>query len=315
MIPMPGRSHAGPLPELSEQERATAARLREDVTMLAETIGPRSLFRFRALEEAALHIERELANAALSSRREVFTVHPRADSEWEVGVANIVAEIPGREPAAGIILVGAHYDSCLDTPGANDNGSGVAVVLELARRFADAVPRRTLRFVLFVNEEPPFFQTEHMGSLVHARGCVERGETITAMLSIETLGYYRDEPGTQRYPAPMSAFYPDTGNFIGFVGNVRSRSLVRRCVGVFRERVAFPCEGGALYGGLPGVGWSDHWAFWQIGVPAVMVTDTAPYRYPHYHTLTDTPEKLDYERMARVVTGLEIVIEDLLNGD
>ena len=189
----------------------------------------------------------------------------------------------------------------------------MAATLALARAFAGRHGERTLRLVFFVNEEPPHFQTASMGSWVHARRCRQRGEKVVAMLSLETIGYFSDEAGSQRYPAPFSLFYPSTGDFIAFVGNYASRRLVREVVGSFRRRARFPSEGGALPGFIPGIGWSDHWAFWQEGYPALMVTDTAPFRYPYYHSVYDTPDRLDYDRMARVVSGLEGVVEDLLN--
>jgi hypothetical protein len=150
-----------------------------------------------------------------------------------------------------------------------------------------------------------------MGSVRYARWCREQDEDIVAMLSLETIGYYSEAPGSQKYPPPLGLLYPSKGDFIGFVGNVRSRRLVRRCVGTFRASVAYPSEGGAPPGWIPGIGWSDHWSFWQSGYPGVMVTDTAPFRYPHYHAVTDTPDKLDYDRMVRVVTGLEGVVATL----
>ena len=173
------------------------------------------------------------------------------------------------------------------------------------------VDTRTVRFVLFANEEPPFFQTADMGSLVYAKRCRQRGENIVAMLSVETIGYYSERPGSQQYPPPMGLLYPSTGDFIGFVGNVKSRHLVRELVGSFRRHAQFPSEGAALPGSMTGVSWSDQWAFWQEGYPAVMVTDTAPFRYPYYHHPADTPDRLDYERMARVVDGLRAVLVDL----
>jgi Zn-dependent M28 family amino/carboxypeptidase len=199
-------------------------------------------------------------------------------------------------------------------PGANDNGSGVAGVLALARRFAGKPCARTLRFVAFVNEEPGHFQTELMGSWVYARRCKERGDRIAAMVSLETIGCFFHEPGTQSYPAPgLGLCYPTTGNFIAFVGDLSSRKLVRRAIGSFRRGAEFPSEGAALPASIPGIGWSDHWAFWQHGYPAIMVTDTAPFRYPHYHLRSDTPEQLDYDSMSRVIFGLEKVVAELAN--
>ena len=150
-----------------------------------------------------------------------------------------------------------------------------------------------------------------MGSLVYAKRCQELGDNVVAMLSLEMLGCYSDEPGTQKYPSLFSLFYPSTGNFIGFVGNFASRKLVRQCITAFRRHVDFPSEGAALPESIPGVGWSDHWSFWQVGYPALMVTDTALYRYDHYHLRSDTPDKIDFDRFARVVKGLEVVIAEL----
>jgi len=138
------------------------------------------------------------------------------------------------------VIVGAHYDAVHGCPAANDNGSGVAGTLELARRFAALKPNRTIRFVFFANEEPPYFQTEQMGSLVYARACRARNENIVAMFSLETIGYFDDTPGSQQYPAPLGMFYPDRGNFIAFVGNLDSADLVRRCVATFRQTTPFP---------------------------------------------------------------------------
>jgi Zn-dependent M28 family amino/carboxypeptidase len=187
----------------------------------------------------------------------------------------------------------------------------VAALLELARLFSRHSPERTVRLAAFVNEEPPFFQTDEMGSRVFARAARERGDNIVAFLALETIGCYSDEPDSQSYPPPFGQMYPDRGNFIAFVGNTASRSLVRRCVGSFRSHTAFPSEGIAAPGAVAGVGWSDHWAFWQEGYPGVMVTDTAPFRYAYYHDAYDTPDKIDYDRTARVVAGLHRVVADL----
>jgi Zn-dependent M28 family amino/carboxypeptidase len=211
----------------------------------------------------------------------------------------------------GMLIVGAHYDSCPGAPGADDNATGLASLIEIARALHSAPAARTVRLVAFVNEEPPWFQTESMGSLVHARGCAARAENISAMIALETMGYYTDAPVSQRYPWPLNYLYPDVGNFIGFVSNSGSRALVRAAVSSFRENARFPSEGGAPPGAISGVGWSDHWSFWQIGVPAIMVTDTAPFRYPQYHHPDDLPDKVDFDRLSRVTAGLIRVVADL----
>jgi Zn-dependent M28 family amino/carboxypeptidase len=170
-----------------------------------------------------------------------------------------------------------------------------------------------MRFVAFVNEEPPFFQTNEMGSYVYAKRARQRKENIIAMLSLETIGYYSDEQGSQKYPFPFSLFYPNVGNFIGFVGNLESKKLVHRAIASFRKKTKFPSQGIAAAQWLPGIGWSDQWAFWKENYPAIMITDTAPYRYPYYHTASDTANNIDYECTARVVAGLKHVVLDLVN--
>jgi hypothetical protein len=154
-----------------------------------------------------------------------------------------------------------------------------------------------------------------MGSFVYARRCRQREERIVAMMSLETIGYYADESGSQHYPFPFQWFYPSTGNFIGFVGDLRSRHVVRQAIDSFRHAARFPSEGVATLATIPGVGWSHQWAFWQHGYPGIMVTDTAPFRYPAYHTAHDRPDQINYERLARVVDGLARVIQDFTNPE
>lgn len=301
---MPGRSFRGPLPALTADQRALSEQLRRDVTHLATTIGPRNVTHPRQYQAAMEFIEAELRAAGLTVTRQEY------DADGDVCV-NLVGEQPGGTRKDEIVVVGAHYDTCFSTPGANDNGSGVAGVLALARRLAGARPARTVRCLVFANEEPPYFKTAQMGSLVYAQKCRARGDRIVVMLCLETIGFYSDAPGSQRYPFPVGLFYPSRGDFIAFVSRTRERGLVRRCVRVFRQHADFPSEGAALPGALPGIDWSDHWSFWQAGYPALMVTDTAPFRYAHYHADEDTPDQLDYDRLARVMCGLEKVVADL----
>jgi hypothetical protein len=150
-----------------------------------------------------------------------------------------------------------------------------------------------------------------MGSYVYAKRSREKNENIEAMLSLETIVYYSDAPGSQSYPVGFHPGYPSTGNFLGFVADIRTGLLLRRVLKSFRAATALPAQGAAAPAAIPGVSWSDHWSFWQFGYRAVMVTDTAPYRYPHYHQPTDTPDKLDYQRLAQAVTGLRAVAVDL----
>jgi Zn-dependent M28 family amino/carboxypeptidase len=278
--------------------------LRKDVEKLAGEIGERNIARYQALSAAANYLEASLAQSGYDARRQGYEL---AGFTCD----NIEVEIQGTERGDEIVIIGAHYDSVEGSPGANDNATGTAAVLGLARLFAGERTSRTVRFVEFVNEEPPYFRSSRMGSAVYARHCRKRSENIVAMLSLETIGYYSDEKGSQVYPFPFGLIYPSTGDFIGFVGNTRSRSLVRDVVASFRRHTKHPSEGGALPTFVPGIDLSDQWAFWREGYPGVMVTDTAPFRYPYYHTRQDTPDKVHYDRLARVVAGLGRVVADL----
>jgi len=308
-VRMPGKNISTPAP-LSADEVALREELRADVQKLAGDIGERNMWHYPQLNAAADFIEDSFSRAGL---------HPHRDSDEMRGQAghNLEAEILGAQGAAAsrppsIIVIGAHYDSVFGSPGANDNGSGVAAMLALARRFAGKTTQHTLRFVAFVNAEPPYFLGGDMGSFVYASRCKARGDKISAMISLETIGYFSDAPHSQTYPSPgLSLFYPKVGNFIGFVSNVRSRILLRRVVALFREYAKIPSEGAALPSFIPGVSWSDQWSFWRQGYPGIMVTDTAPFRYPHYHSSNDTPDKLDYDRFTLVVSGMAKVIEHL----
>jgi hypothetical protein len=308
-VRMPGKNVSkGGL--LSPDEVALRDELRTDVQKLAGEIGERNMWHYPQLNAAADFIEDSFSRAGLHLRRDSYEIRGQA-------CHNIEAEIPASQGTAvssppPIIVIGAHYDSVFGSPGANDNGSGVAALLALSRRFAGTKPKHTTRFVAFVNEEPPYFLSDEMGSSVYARRCKDGGDTITAMISLETIGYFSDASGSQTYPSPgLGLFYPKVGNFIGFVSNVQSRALLRRVIGLFRKHAKIPSEGAALPAFVPGVSWSDQRSFWRQGYPGIMVTDTAPFRYPHYHLSSDTPDKLDYDRFTLVVSGMQKVIEDL----
>jgi Zn-dependent M28 family amino/carboxypeptidase len=303
MVAVPGDSWSGALRPLTEEEREVAENLREHVTVIAGR--EHNVFKPPMLHQAAQYIENAFDKAGY------FPVGTQPFTVGDVPVRNIEVEVKGGARASEIVVFGAHYDSVAGSPGANDNGSGVAALLELARLSRGSRRARTVRFVAFVNEEPPFFKSEAMGSLRYARRSRERGENIVAMVSLETIGYYSDEAGSQRYPFPLGLFYPSTGNFLAFVSDLGSRRLMHQAIAGLRRHARFPSEGLAAPAAIPGVDWSDHWAFREAGYPALMVTDTAPYRYPHYHSAADTPDKVDYERLARVVSGLRAVLDAL----
>ncbi|MBI4841716.1 MAG: M28 family peptidase [candidate division NC10 bacterium] len=288
-------------PTMDEAARAEIEglerRLMGHVRALGGTIGERNLHRPQALREAAHYIRRIWTQQGFPVTEEVYEVGGQSS-------ANLVVEQKGSGKPGRIVLVGAHYDSLIGTPGANDNATGVALLLEMSRAFRQEPPARTVRFVAFVNEEPPYFLTGQMGSRVHARQARRRGEEILAMLSLETIGYYSNARGTQRYPFPFGLAYPSTGNFLAVVGNLPSRPLVVDFLRHFMATSDFPVEGVATFEWIPGINWSDHWSFWKEGYPALMLTDTAPYRYPEYHSRFDLPERINPREFSRAAQGI-----------
>ncbi len=300
----PGDSFTGTLQPLDNFQARVRDHLKEHVTMLAGQIGERNLAHYDRLEQAAAYIRQQLEQQDYTVQEQDFTVQGKT-------CRNLYVVLDGADRSKGALIIGAHYDSVAGSPGANDNASGVAAVLELARTMKNAATTRPIIFAFFPNEEQPYSKTDNMGSLQLARWFKLQRFPIASMISVETTGYYSDEVGSQKYPTGVAAFYPKTGNFIGFVSDLKSRALLHKAVAEFRSSTHFPSEAAALPGWMSGVGWSDHWAFWQTGVPAIMVTDTAPFRYPYYHTANDTPDKLDCDKMARVVVGLKHVAQSL----
>lgn len=304
MIGLPGKSYDGKFLPLSIEEEQIAADLQKYVSYLASDIGQRNIPTVDSLKKTVIYINKQLESYGYKTKAQEFL----ADGKLMV---NLEAELPGDRFPKEIIVVGAHYDSVPDCPGANDNGTGVASTLEIAKLLSKQKVDRTIKFVFFPNEENPYWGNDGMGSKNYADRAAEANDNIIAMLSLETMGYYSDEPGSQRYPRPFNMLYTDKGNFIGIVGNLNSRSLVHKCASVFRETTSFPTEGGAIPDQVPGVGWSDHKPFWDKGYKAIMLTDTAPFRYPDYHKPTDTADKVNYPALARVTLGLSKVVQEI----
>jgi len=302
---MPGSSHRGALPAASASQQALAQQLRQHVQAIAAQ--EHNVHHPAALEAVANYLESELESYGYQVLRQEFLASG-------VKVRNLEVTVPSQSaPGQRAIVVGAHYDSAHETPGANDNATGTAAVLALAQSLKNlgATAQSDVMLVLYTNEEPPYFKTPLMGSHVHAQALKSKGVPVTAMLSLETMGYFSDVAGSQKYPWPLNQFYPTQGDFIAFVATPGDLGLVRKVVRSFRSNAAFPSEGIAAPRFIPGVDYSDHAAYLDAGYPALMVTDTAPYRYPHYHTRQDTPDKVDFDRLARVVQGLEGVVRDL----
>ena len=287
---------------MSREDQVLAHRLRTHVERLAGEIGERNVFIPEALRHAAAYIEDEWRTLGYAVERLEYHVSG-------IRCANLVASRKGNVRQSEILLLGAHYDSVVGSPGANDNASGVAALLEISRMFQALEPVLTVRFVAFVNEERPFFWTRQQGSMVYAEAARRRGDDIRLMASLETIGCYSNEPGSQSYPPLFRFFYsdrgyPDCGNFIGIVSDRCSETAMQRLATVFRAQSDFPLQTASTFRFIPGVAWSDHRSFWRQGYPAVMVTDTAFYRYRHYHAATDTPDKLAYPELAQVTLGL-----------
>ncbi len=276
--------------------------LERHVIVLAADIGARNVSRHPlALAAAADYIEKQWTNLGYQVKRQVV---PSADGKSH----NLSVELPGTTPGLPCVIIGAHYDSYLEAPGANDNASGVATMLVLSRLLKAHPLSWPLRFVAFTNEEAPQYRTGAMGSVVFADS-LERSE-VASMISLETMGYYTKEADSQLYPTPLDHFYPTVGDFIAIVGDLGSRGLTRQWLEGFRRVTNFPAGAVSLPDFIEGAGWSDHWSFWRKNIPAVMVTDTAPFRYPYYHTTEDTADKLDFRGLARVTMGLAATLRD-----
>ena len=298
---MPGRSWRGSLPQLSAEQSSLAQLMRRHVHELSVVIGERHIGRPDALTKTVDYILADLFDAGYEPKLHDFQLEGTTQQ-------NVEAILPGRSKR--VLVIGAHYDSVPGSAGADDNASGVASVLALARLLRDYAPNDTIRFVLFANEEHVGLPAETMGSYHYAKMCSENGDDVR-MLVMEMLGFFKDEENTQHYPPPLNLVYPTRGNFVGFVGNWKSRALVHDCICAFRKTAKFPSDGVAAPDKLKDIGRSDHWGFWQFGYPAIMITDTANFRNPHYHTEHDTPETLDYDSMSRVVSGLATMVRTI----
>jgi Zn-dependent M28 family amino/carboxypeptidase len=299
-------------------EESLLQELERHVEALAGGIGIRDRQHPDAASAAAAYVER----AFRSIDRGDVTVHVYETIDGSAH-QNVCLEIPGTASPAEIVVVGAHYDTATGTPGADDNASGVAGVIALARRVAAAPPaRRTIRFLAFGTEEPPAIRTPDMGSHHYARLCRERADLIVAVLSIEMIGYYSDEPGSQRAPPGMEKLYPTVGNFVVFAGISTEAAAIREARETFTRATTMPAQVMVLPASLArharmplGANSSDQWSFWQVNYPGMMVTDTANWRNENYHRPGDTPQTLDYKRMAEVVEGIEAVVNRWRSGE
>lgn len=327
-IILPLQPFNGPLRDFDGHLRETSLRLETHIRNVASR--PHNLDHYPALEDAARYIETTLVSFGAQPVSDPFDVNGRSVRNIEVifkprqqqsqqpqpqqhqGTAPLNAS----QSSTGTLVIGAHYDSAGDSPGSNDNGTGVAALLELARDLSQNSSEltTTVRLVFFVNEEHPYGKTDDMGSLRHARKMRDTGEPIMGMIALETLGYFSETPGSQRLPPPFNWIYPDRGNFVAFIGLPGARTFLAKALREFRTLQAFASTGTIAPGWIKGADLSDHWAYHREGFPALMITDTAPYRNPFYHQVWDLPDTVDYQSLARITDALCTMTRRLAGG-
>lgn len=285
-------------------DKAKAARLRKHVEKLAGEIGERNhQAKPEALAKAEAYVKAQLEAAGHKVAVQEYTL----GGDKNLMGRNYEIVIPASKPDAPVLVLGAHYDTADGTPGADDNASGVAVLLELARTLKPGPVE--LRLVAYGNEEPPYFWTPAMGSVHHAKLLKQEGREVLGMVSLEMLGHYDDAPGSQKYPWIIAWLYPKTADFLGVVGTFGPSSrFLRSFTAGLKPPAGLKVLSSRLPRIIPEIGYSDNWSYWQQGLPAVMVTDTSFLRYPHYHTAQDTPDRLDYDRMADAAAGIEAAV-------
>lgn len=283
--------------------QVSAERLKTHVQTLSETFAPRDYTNIENLDRTADYIKREFEQTRGAVSEQAYKVNGKS-------YRNVIA-LFGKESEERLV-VGAHYDVCMPLPGADDNASGVAGLIELAQLLGQTELPMQIELVAYTLEEPPFFRSEAMGSAVHANALKKQNVKVRAMLSLEMIGYFSDEDGSQRFPNPiLKLFYPSRGNFIAVVSNFSNFGLVRKVKRAMRGTGLLPVYSINAPGWLPGIDFSDHLNYWRVDYPAVMITDTSFYRNHHYHTAQDKAEKLDYHRMAKVVQALHAMLLDL----
>jgi Zn-dependent M28 family amino/carboxypeptidase len=284
--------------------RDSSVYLHEVVTVLAQEIGVRTYRDTDRLERSANYISGQFNSFGFKITRQPF---PFNGNTYQ----NIIAELVGNTSPEKVLVVGAHYDTVRTTPGADDNASGVAGLLALARTLSGVRMSKTVRFVAFALEEPPFYRTRNMGSYHYARSLKENRENVEGMICLEMIGFFSDRAGSQHYPVPFFRWkFPATANYIAMVGNLRSKHFTEKTAEIFMKAVDLPVVTLNAPPIVIGIDFSDHWSFGKFGYKALMVTDTAFYRNPHYHAPTDLPETLDYDRMAKVVEGLAAAVKE-----
>ncbi len=295
------------MPVASDAPAVDARSLERHVRILSEQFHPRSAADPAKLDAAANYVRAELAKSGAQITEQVY------DAD-DIKARNIIARFG--PPEGERVVIGAHYDAHFNTPGADDNASGVAALIELARLLARAELKHPVELVAYTREEPPYFRTEEMGSAQHARALKDKGVPVRLMLALEMLGFYSDAEGSQKYPLPvLGSIYPSQGNFISVIGRFDEMNITRRVKAAMAGAVKLPVVSMNAPSWLTGVDFSDHLNYWDAGYPALMITDTSFYRNPHYHLASDTADKLDYRRMALAVQAVYAAVLAVTNGD
>jgi hypothetical protein len=304
MTVMPGNRLQGAPGPLNELETELAEQLKQHVEALALDIGPRSSRLPDKLLAASDYIEQRLHREGLQCEMQPYVSRG-------LPANNLVVDLKGSRKPEDVIIVGAHFDTSQNTPGADDNASGTAVLLEVARALSHGGQDRTMRFVFFSNGAEPCSGKPESGSGMYAKRCADAHEKVLAVIVLDSLGCYSDAAGSQSYPFPLSFRYPDRGNFVEVLGDMGSFNLVSMCTEMYRSGARMPCEGGLLPNWMPGVSVSDDASFRAQGFPALRITDTGPLRNKQIGTQSDTHDRLDYERMARTTGDLIRMIGNL----
>ncbi len=297
------------MPSMVDSPNSLRDNLVLHVDRLAGLIGPRTLRRPATIKATIGYIEGQWESMGYESHREEY------DAIGDLAT-NIIIEKRGSKRPHEIVLLGAHYDTVYTTPGADDNASAVAVLIEVSRLLKDHVGGRTLRCVAFACEEPPYFNADAMGSQYHARVSRERGDSIIGMLCLEMVGYFTSQPKSQRIPPGIPKFlhwaFPSRGNFLAAVGNLASWKLAWTFRRGFKRGSRMPLFSIVLPELIHEIRLSDNSSFWDQGYPALMLTDTSFLRNPHYHEASDLPETLDYDTMTQVALGVAGAVKKLL---
>ncbi len=278
--------------------------LGSDLSYMSVGLGPRNAFSYERLQKCAKWIKKRWESQGYVVESNKFSIQGR---EYE----NLAIEIKGKKSPEEIIIVSAQYDTLPDSPGANNNASGVAVLFQLSNLLRNFTPDKTIRLIDFVNEEDPFFGTEWMGSFRYAENAYQKHENVKIILSIDSIGIYKDEPGSQKLPFPFSLFYPDRGNFLAFIGDFGSRKYMIKATRGFRRGSAFPIKAGVVPKCVKGAAWSDHVSFWKFGYAGMQITDTGAFRSPYHTTKEDTLEKINLDALSRIVIGMYGSITEL----